>query len=180
MLALREWAEEQASAGGLADRDDAPTHTDRAWHQVSVPARECLGPQRCPHGDACLVEKSRDEARAADLVVTNHALLAIDAMHGGTALPEHDAVIIDEAHELVARVTGAASAELSPPQVERVGRRALTYLEDEDALEPCSSRPTRCAPRWTSPRWSGSRTRTRPSSRRAPRSAPPPGRPSAR
>ena len=56
-------------------------------------------------------------------------------MHGGTALPEHDAVIIDEAHELVARVTGAASAELSPQAIERVARRVLSYLEDELALE---------------------------------------------
>ena len=135
VLALREWAEEQAGSGGLADRDDAPSHTERAWHQVSIPVRECLGPQRCPYGSECLVEQSRDQARAADLVVTNHALLAINAMHGGTALPEHDAVIIDEAHELVSRVTGAASAELSPQQVERVGKRALTYLEDEVALE---------------------------------------------
>ena len=39
--------------------------------------------------------------RTRHLVVTNHALLAIDAMHGGTALPEHQIVIIDEAHELV-------------------------------------------------------------------------------
>ena len=85
----------------LADRDDAPSHTERAWQQVSIPVRECLGAQRCPQGDDCFVEKSRDAARAADLIVTNHALLAIDAMHGGTALPEHDAVIIDEAHELV-------------------------------------------------------------------------------
>ena len=134
VLALREWAEGEATAGGLADRDHAPSHTDRAWQQVSIPVRECLSPQRCPYGDACFVEQSRDEARAADLVVTNHALLAINAMHGGTALPEHDAVIIDEAHELVSRVTGAASSELAPAQIERVARRAMTYLEDEEAL----------------------------------------------
>ena len=135
VLALREWAEDQAATGGVADRDDAPTHSDRAWHQVSVPARECLGAQRCPQGDACLVEVSRDRARSAGLVVTNHALLAIDAMQGGTAVPEHLAVIVDEAHELVARVTGAASGELSPQQVERVGRRAVTFLSDETALD---------------------------------------------
>jgi ATP-dependent DNA helicase DinG len=135
VLALREWAEEQATAGGLADRDDAPSHTERGWQQVSIPVRECLGAQRCPYGPSCFVEKSRDAARAADLVVTNHALLAIDAMHGGTALPDHQAVVIDEAHELVSRVTGAASAELSPQLVERVARRAMNYLEDELALE---------------------------------------------
>ena len=88
--------------------------------RVSVPVRECLGAQRCPYGAECFVENSRDVARAADLVVTNHALLAINAMHGGTALPEHGPVIIDEAHELVSRVTSAASAELSPQLIERV------------------------------------------------------------
>jgi ATP-dependent DNA helicase DinG len=139
VLGLREWAEEQAATGGLADRDDAPSHTDRGWQQVSIPVRECLGVQRCPYGDGCFVEKSRDTARAADLVVTNHALLAINAMHGGTALPDHQAVIIDEAHELVSRVTGAASAELTPQMVERVGRRALSYVEDEVALEMLES-----------------------------------------
>jgi ATP-dependent DNA helicase DinG len=142
VLGLRAWAEDQARQGGLADRDDAPSHTERAWAQVSIPVRECLGAQRCPHGDECFVESSRDEARAADLVVTNHALLAINAMHGGTALPEHSAVIIDEAHELVSRVTGAASAELSPQMVERVARRALTYLEDEVALDLLESAKT--------------------------------------
>ncbi len=135
VLALREWAELQTEADGLADRDDAPSHTDRGWQQVSIPVRECLGVQRCPQGGNCFVEKSRERARASDLIVTNHALLAIDAMHGGTALPEHDAVIIDEAHELVARVTAAASAELTPQSVERVARRVLNYLEDELALE---------------------------------------------
>ena len=132
VLALREWAEEQLDDGALADRDDAPSHTDRGWQQVSIPVRECLGTQRCPQGGLCFVEKSREVARAADLVVTNHALLAIDAMHGGTALPEHQAVVIDEAHELTTRVTGAASAELSPGIVDRVGRRALGWLDDDD------------------------------------------------
>ena len=44
-------------------------------------------------------------------------------------------IIIDEAHELVSRVTGAASAELHPTTIERVGRRALNYLEDDLALD---------------------------------------------
>ncbi len=135
VVALREWVETEAEAKGAADRDDAPTHTTQAWTQVSIPVRECLGVQRCPYGPQCFVERSRDQARSSQLVVTNHALLAIDAMHGGTALPEHDAVIVDEAHELVSRVTGAASHELSPQLIERVGRRCLPWLDDEVALE---------------------------------------------
>lgn len=135
VVMLREWAEDQLKEKGLADRDDAPPHSPRAWGLVSMPVRECLGAQRCPHGQGCFVELSREKARQADLVVTNHALLAIDAMHGGTALPEHDVVVIDEAHELVSRVTGAASAELSPQLVERLARRCLSWLDDDLGLE---------------------------------------------
>ena len=135
VIALRDWVEHETETKGAADRDDAPTHGAQAWAQVSIPVRECLGAQRCPYGSACFVERSRDKARAAQLVVTNHALLAIDAMHGGTALPEHDAVIVDEAHELTSRVTGAASRKLSPQLIERVGRRCLVWLDDELALE---------------------------------------------
>lgn len=135
VVALREWAETQASASGLGDRDDAPPHTAAAWAQVSIPTRECLGAQDCPFGAECFVERSREQARAASLVVTNHALVAIDAMHGGTALPDHDVLVIDEAHELVSRVTSAASHELSPQQVGRVAKRCLQYLSDDLALE---------------------------------------------
>lgn len=132
VLELRRWAEEEAATDRLGDRDDAPEHTPAAWAQVSVPVRECLGAQRCPQGPVCLVEKSREIARGSQLVVTNHALLAIDALHGGTALPEHDALVIDEAHELVNRVTGAASVELSPSLVERVGHRCLAWISRDE------------------------------------------------
>lgn len=135
VVELRRWAEEQAESGQLADRDDAPAHAPAAWNQISVPVRECLGAQKCPQGAACLVEKSREKARNSALVVTNHALLAIDALHGGTALPEYGALIIDEAHELVSRVTGAASVELSPSLVERVAKRCLAWLSDDTGLD---------------------------------------------
>ena len=131
VLALREWVEEEAERGGLADRDDAPTHTAKGWAQVSIPTRECLGVANCRFGAECFVEASREEARKADLIVTNHALLAINAMHGGTALPEHGSLIVDEAHELVSRITTAATDELTPGIVERTARRALTWLDDD-------------------------------------------------
>lgn len=134
VVALREWAEEEAAVAGLGDRDDAPAHTAAAWSQVSIPTRECLGSD-CVFWAECFVERSRQVARESPLVVTNHALVAIDAMHGGTALPDRDLLILDEAHELVSRVTGAASQELSPQQVERVAKRCLPYLSDDLALE---------------------------------------------
>jgi len=131
VVALREWVDRELEAGGLADRDDAPTHTARAWAQVSVPTRECVGAATCPYGEVCFVEESRARGRRADLVVTNHALLAVDATQGRSVLPDHAAVVIDEAHELVARVTSSATQELSPQMVERVAKRASRWLETD-------------------------------------------------
>ena len=131
VVALREWVEDEARRGGLADRDDAPRHSPQAWAQVSVAVRECIGGAKCPRGQECFVEESRRRAHEADLVVTNHALLAIDALQGHNVLPEHGAVVIDEAHELIDRVTGAATQELSPQMVERLAHRAKPYLDDK-------------------------------------------------
>ena len=48
-------------------------------------------------------------------MVANHALLALDAFTGAPVLPEHDAVVLDEAHEFVASATDALSHELGRP-----------------------------------------------------------------
>jgi len=134
VVALREWVEAEARTGGLADRDDAPRHSPKAWSQVACGVRECVGSQKCPYAAECFVEESRRRAYEASLVVTNHALLAVDAMQNHSVLPEHGLVVIDEAHELVDRVTSAFSQELSPQMVERVARRALPHLSDETGI----------------------------------------------
>jgi ATP-dependent DNA helicase DinG len=135
VLQLRAWAEDESKADGSGDRDHAPSHQEGAWRQVSVSARDCISAARCPFGEECFAEHARDNAMAADIVVTNHALLAIEAIEGLPLLPEHDAVIVDEAHELAARVTGAASAELSPVLVERTAQRAARYVDGQEADE---------------------------------------------
>jgi len=127
---LREWAE-QTETG---DRDElVPGVDERAWRQVAVTARECIGSQRCGFGTRCFAEKAREIAARADIVVTNHALLAIDALEDGNVLPEHDVVIIDEAHDLVDRVTSIATAELSAPAVEAAARRCGKQVTDDAA-----------------------------------------------
>jgi ATP-dependent DNA helicase DinG len=133
VLRLRRWAEEESKSSGPGDRDSAPAHTDRLWQQVSVSHRECLGAARCPYGVECFAERARDRANAASLVVTNHSLLAIDAIEGVPMIPEYDVVVVDEAHELAARVTQAATDELSVGAVERTARRARSFLPNGEA-----------------------------------------------
>ena len=125
---LREWAETTESG----DRDElVPGVDERAWRQVAVTARECIGAQRCHFGSRCFAERAREIAGRADIVVTNHALLAIDALENGNVLPEHDVVIIDEAHDLVDRVTSIATAEVTAPAVDTAARRCGRQVTED-------------------------------------------------
>ena len=127
---LIEWSSDTETG----DRDElAPGVPDRSWSQVSVSSRECIGVSRGPFGTDCVAERARDRAGAADIVVTNHALLAIDAIGEANVLPEHDLLIIDEAHELVDRVTGVATAELSAASLGIALRRAARVVEPDVA-----------------------------------------------
>ena len=125
---LTQWASETETG----DRDELrPGVPERSWSQVSVSARECLGATRCPYGIDCFAEKARAKAADADVVVTNHALLAIDAIAEATVLPEHDFLVIDEAHELVDRVTSVATAELTPGPLGVTVRRVARLVGPE-------------------------------------------------
>ncbi|MEU9320380.1 ATP-dependent DNA helicase [Streptomyces sp. NPDC048295] len=137
LIRLRDWSDETESG----DRDDlTPGVSDRAWAQVSVSSRECVGAGKCAYGAECFAEQARERAKLADVVVTNHALLAIDAIEGAPVLPQHEVLIVDEAHELVSRVTGVATGELTPGQVNRAVRRAAKLVNEKaaDALQTAS------------------------------------------
>lgn len=132
ILRLRRWAETTETG----ERDELlPGVSDRAWRQVSVNAAECLG-RRCPLVEECFSEMARTKAAESDLVITNHALLAINAFEGAAVLPDHDVVIIDEAHELADRVTGAVTGSLSPATISRVAKSVKRHTQaDHRALE---------------------------------------------
>jgi ATP-dependent DNA helicase DinG len=121
-----------ASTTDSGDRDDVkPGVSDRSWSQVSVSARECLGMARCPFGTECFAERARATAGQADVVVTNHALLAIDAVAESAVLPEHRLLVVDEAPDLVDRVTAVATGELTATALGVASRRIARLVEPE-------------------------------------------------
>lgn len=121
VLRLREWAEESDSG----DRDSlTPGVSNDAWKQVSVTARECVGAAKCPVGEECFAEIARRKAADVDIVVTNHAMLAIDTLSDANVLPEHSCVVVDEAHELEGRITSVATDELAAVGLTLMARRA--------------------------------------------------------
>lgn len=128
---VADWADETETG----DRDDLePGVPDKVWKAVSVTSNECLGATRCPHGEECFAEAARRRAQDVDIVVTNHSLLAIDALSDINILPEHDAVIVDEAHELDARITASATAAINARSLRMMATRARSLgAEGKDA-----------------------------------------------
>ncbi|MBK4147884.1 DEAD/DEAH box helicase [Corynebacterium macginleyi] len=133
---IHDWAQETETG----DRDDlVPGVPDLVWRAVSVTSKECLGAGRCPHGADCFAEEARRAAADVDIIVTNHAMLAIDAISEANILPEHDVAIIDEAHELDGRITSVSTAEITSRAIKMAANRAkslgnagnLTDLADE-------------------------------------------------
>ncbi|MFC7489150.1 MULTISPECIES: ATP-dependent DNA helicase [unclassified Knoellia] len=131
VVRLREWADETESG----DRDElVPGVSERAWRQVSVSAHECLG-SKCPMVAECFVERSREAAKGVDVIVTNHSFMAIDAFEGRQMLPEHDVLVIDEAHELVDRVTATITDEVTPAMVRNAAKRAGRQADSSELVD---------------------------------------------
>ena len=122
---LKAWAQ---SAGASGDRDDAPDVDRRVWAANSVSGRECMGADECPSGSKCFAALAKAKAQTADIVVTNHTLLAIEIVDSHPILPERDAIILDEAHEFMDRTTQAVTEELTASRVSRAANMARKHM----------------------------------------------------
>jgi ATP-dependent DNA helicase DinG len=102
------------------DRAELPVEPSAAlWAELAVGPDRCSG-RRCPFVSACFAEAARARAAEADLVIVNHALYFAHLASGLAVLPEHDAVVFDEAH----RLEESAASWLGG----RVSRHALRRL----------------------------------------------------
>jgi ATP-dependent DNA helicase DinG len=122
---LVEWAASTAS-GDRAELDFEPS--SQAWSSLSVAADECPGARRCPSGGECFAEAARARAAAADIVVVNLHLLGAHLRTGGEVLPEHEALVIDEAHELEDILAASLGVEVSPGRLRALAAAARAAL----------------------------------------------------
>jgi ATP-dependent DNA helicase DinG len=136
---LRAWAQ---SAGASGDRDDAPDVDRRVWSANSVSGRECMGADECPSGSKCFAALAKAKAQTADIVVTNHTLLAIEIVDSHPILPERDAIVLDEAHEFMDRTTQAVTEEITAARVLRAANMARKHMPGKagDALFKASEK----------------------------------------
>jgi len=136
---LKLWAA-QTTSGDRAELPTEPTY--QAWAAVSVSAQECPGAKRCPKGDVCFAELARRKAADADVVVVNLHLLGLDLATDGAVLPEHEVVVIDEAHQLEDIISDTCGFELSAGRFQNLARSVRAILDDpatSDDIETSAS-----------------------------------------
>jgi Rad3-related DNA helicase len=130
-VALETWVESVAASGGSVEASRvllALLHSPDGVLDEVVPGvdpqlvaplrsrREvCVG-RSCR--SECPVYTAREAARAADVVVVNHALLLADGRSEGNVLGEYDALVVDEAHNLERVATETLGIRLGQAQAD--------------------------------------------------------------
>ncbi|MBX3313849.1 MAG: ATP-dependent DNA helicase [Actinobacteria bacterium] len=132
LATLKLWA----ATSETGDRAELPAEPSPAtWAAISVSAQECPGARRCPMGDTCFAEAARRKAGDAEVVVVNLHLLGLDVATDGAILPEHDLVIVDEAHQLEDIVSDTCGFELSAGRFQNLARSVRSILEDPAVVD---------------------------------------------
>ena len=98
---FQKWAA-TSNTGDRAEIEWLPDNF-RTWNEVCSSSEYCLG-QQCSEFSRCHLTRLRNEAARANIVVVNHHLffadLALRCRGGGEVIPEYEAVVFDEAHQL--------------------------------------------------------------------------------
>ena len=119
---------ETTSSGNLEELDFALDPEDRSKINVDD---DCAG-RHCPLYDRCFYYAAKAERQAADVIITNHSLLALhQAYEGAGILPPADVLIVDEAHQLADYVRSALGVEFTKVGIEQALHKA--QHADEDA-----------------------------------------------
>lgn len=130
---LSEWSR-RTTTGDQAELDWSPS--DRAWQSVSVGSDECPGASRCPKGPVCFAEAARDRAAEANVIVVNMHLYGLHVGSDGAILPEHDVVVVDEAHQLEDIMSDTVGMELSGGTFTAVAAALKRILSDPAVVAP--------------------------------------------
>ena len=97
---------------------------------------ECPGKANCPQGARCFAEAAIDAARECRLIITNHHLYALHLASERRILPDHDAVIFDEAHKLEAASSAAFGVDIGSGRLTSSANNIQRLLgaQDREAL----------------------------------------------
>jgi len=111
---------------------------DTTWAAVSCTSAECPGRLQCADGENCFAEQARARAFEADVLVVNHALYCADLRAFGAVLPDHDVVVLDEAHAFAENATNAFGDDLAADGLSRLASMLDRVGVEAQALRPVS------------------------------------------
>jgi ATP-dependent DNA helicase DinG len=98
---IQEW-EKATDTGDRAEIRELPENST-AWAKVDARAELCAG-TKCKQYERCFITLMHQRAADADIVIVNHHLffadLAVRREETASILPDYNAVIFDEAHEI--------------------------------------------------------------------------------
>lgn len=128
---LCEWSG-TTRTGDQADLTWSPA--DRSWQSVSVTSDECPGGKRCPMGQVCFAELARARAEIADVLVVNQHLYGMHVAGGGALLPDHEVVVVDEAHQLEDIMSDTVGVQIGPGRFTNLATIVRRVIEDSTLI----------------------------------------------
>lgn len=136
LASMAEWALSEQQNQGVGDIHTYPGEAPAgSWRTMTVSPARCAGSD-CPFFEDCFPVKARAVAGAADVVVTNHSMLAVQAatgtpvVLGNKTLGAFRHVIVDEAHTLPEKVRDQGAAQLSAASFHAASRKAADVLKE--------------------------------------------------
>src|SRR5687768_3236350 len=120
---IRDW-EQSTQTGDRAEIKTLPAASS-AWGKVDARRELCSG-QQCQQFDRCFITLMQRRARASDIIIVNHHLffadLAVKQGGGEGVIPEYQAVVFDEAHEVEGVAGEHFGVKISSHQIQELRR----------------------------------------------------------
>ena len=128
----------ETGTGDRAELNLGPRHAAAAWGRISAERAHHCPSQTGP----CFLKSARDKAAGSHIIVVNHALLLSDIAAGGSAIPDYDVLILDEAHHLEDQATRQMGYSISPSSIDDL---LSELLGDRGLLSQCAQTAQRSA-----------------------------------
>jgi len=120
---IQAW-EKTTETGDRAEIKKLPENS-AAWAKIDARAELCSG-QKCRQFERCFITRMHQKAGESDLIIVNHHLffadLAVKEDERGAIIPDYNAVIFDEAHEVEDIAGQYFGVSVSSAQIEDLTR----------------------------------------------------------
>ncbi len=120
---LREW-EAKTAAGDRAELSWLPDSSE-LWAKVDARRETCTG-QKCAQFERCFITLMHQRAAESDVIIVNNHLFFADLALRGTEyaslLPDYEALVFDEAHDIEDVATQYFGLQVSTYRVEELAR----------------------------------------------------------